>query len=272
MKYIVEVDFANDAPALKRADAGIAMGLKGSAAAKEAAEVVLADDNFATIVAAVREGRTVYDNVKKVISWTLPTSAGAAMTIIVALLAGRALPITPVQILWVNLITAVTLGIALAFEPTEKNAMRRPPRRADDPILDRELAWQIVWISALFLAGVFGVQAYAANQAYSVEVSHTLAMNTLVVMEIFNLFFIRNIYGTSLNWQAVRGTHIIWLTITVVTIAQFAVTYVPIFQRVLGTAAVSLVDGLLVVAIGVAVLFFCEVEKQVRLRVKKSRG
>jgi hypothetical protein len=110
-------------------------GPKGSEAAKEAAELVLADDNFASIVAAVREGRTVYDNIKKVISWTLPTNAGEAMTIIVALLFGMTLPITPIQILWVNLITAVTLGIALAFEPTEENTMRRPPRPRDEPLL-----------------------------------------------------------------------------------------------------------------------------------------
>ncbi len=264
-------DGVNDAPALKRADAGIAMGRKGSEAAKQAAELVLADDNFASIAAAVREGRTVYDNIKKVISWTLPTNAGEAMTIIVALFAGMALPITAVQILWINLITATTLGLALAFEPSEPGTMRRPPRPRDAPLLSGELVWHIVLISILFLAAVFGIYAYALDRGYDQALAQTMAMNTLVVMEMFHLFFIRNIYGTSLTWSAVRGTRVVWLCIAVVTTGQFAITYLPPMQAVFGTRSVPLADGLLIVAIGVVFFALIETEKQMRLALSRRR-
>ena len=261
-------DGVNDAPALKRADAGVAMGLKGSEAAKEAAEFVLADDNFASIVAAVREGRTVYDNIKKVISWTLPTNAGEAMVIIVALFLGMALPITAIQILWINLITATTLGIALAFEPTEAGTMRLPPRRRGEPLLNGELIWHIVLVSGLFVATVFGISAYALDKGYPEELARTMALNTLVVLEIFHLFFIRNIYGTSLTWKAVRGTRIVWTCVIVITLAQFAITYLPLMQAVFETHPVPLLDGLLIVACGAVFFAVIEIEKQLRLALR----
>jgi magnesium-transporting ATPase (P-type) len=260
-------DGVNDAPALKRADAGIAMGRKGSEAAKEASELVLADDNFVSIAAAVREGRTVYANIKKVISWTLPTNAGEASTIILALMAGMALPITPVQILWVNMITAVTLGIALAFEPTEANTMQRPPRPRSEPLLSGALIWHIILVAMLFLGGVFGIYAYAIDRGYPIELARTLAMNTLVVMEIFHLLFIRNMYSTSLTWQAVRGTKAVWIAVLIVAVGQLAITYVHPLQTVFGTQAVGILDGLLIVLLGVVLFIIIEIEKQMRLRL-----
>lgn len=265
-------DGVNDAPALKRADAGIAMGQKGSEAAKEAAELVLADDNFASIANAVREGRTVYDNIKKVITWTLPTNAGEALTIIVALLFGMMLPVTAIQILWINLITAITLGIALAFEPTEENTMHRPPRARGEPLLNGELIWQIIMVSILFLCSVYGIYTYAIAQGYPIELVRTLAVNTIVVLEIFYLFFIRNIYGTSFTWKAIRGTKVIWLTLAIVTAGQLAITYLPPMQALFGTAAVPFLDGLLVIGCGIALFVIIEIEKQIRLRLKARSG
>ena len=159
------------------------------------------------------------------------------MVIVLALLAGLALPVTAVQILWVNLITAITLGLALAFEPTEAGTMARPPRRRNAPILSGELVWHVVLVAVLFLAAVFGIFSYAIDKGYPLALAQTMAMNTLVVLEIFHLFFIRNIHGTSLTWAAARGTKVVWTVVIAITAAQFAVTYLPPLQAILGTQA-----------------------------------
>ncbi len=260
-------DGVNDAPALKRADVGVAMGRKGTEAAKQASEMVLADDNFSSIVAAVREGRTVYDNLMKGIVWTLPTNGGEAMTILAALALGLALPVTPVQILWVNMITAVALGLTFAFEPTEPGAMHRPPRRRDQPILTLSLVWRVVFVSLLFVAGTFGVFAWAEQRGLPLQEGRTLVVNTLVVMEAFYLFSVRYVHGSSLTWRGVVGTRAVLLGVGAVTLAQLAFTYLPPFQAVFDTRPVSLTDGLLVIAVGIVMLLIVELEKALRYRL-----
>ena len=257
-------DGVNDAPALKQADVGVAMGRKGTEAAKAAAQVVLVDDNFASIVAAVREGRTVYDNLKKVIAMVLPTNGGETAALLIAVLFGFALPITPVQLLWVNMVTGAALELTLAFEPGEPGAMRRPPRSRSEPLLTGQLWWQVLYISAVFVAGTTGVFFWSRAQGEELAHARTMVVNTLVVMQVFYLFSVRYLHGSSITWRALLGTPAVLIGVAAAAVGQIALTYVPWFNRAFGTRPLAGSELLIVVAIGVATLLLAEVEKPAR--------
>ncbi|MEW5864283.1 MAG: HAD-IC family P-type ATPase [Pseudomonadota bacterium] len=260
-------DGVNDAPALRQADVGVAMGIKGTEAAKEAAEMVLLDDNFASIVHAVREGRTVYDNIRKVIGWTLPTNGGEALTVAAAMLAGFTLPVTATQILWINLVTAVTLGLALAFEPAEPGVMRRPPRPLEAPLLSPFLVWRVAFVSLLFAGGTIAVFFTALGHGRDTETARTLAVNTLVTFEIFYLFNVRYLHMRSLTLAGALGTPAVLLAVGTVSAAQLAFTYAPFMQRWFDTRPVALADGGLVVLLGAALMLLLEAEKALARRL-----
>ena len=261
-------DGMNDAPALKRADVGVAMGIKGTEATKEAAEIVLADDNFASIERAVEEGRTIYDNLQKAILFILPTNGAQALVILVAVLLGLELPLMPVQILWVNMVPAVTLSLALAYEPAEPGLMRRPPRRPGAPILGEYALWRIAFVSVLIGGATLTVFRYEEHRGYSVEMAQTMAVNTLVLGQVFYLFNARFIRESSLRLDLLFTNRVVWIAIGVLVVLQLLFIYVPFMNLWFHSAPISVRDWFLPIGIGFAIFLAVELEKALVRKLK----
>ena len=262
-------DGVNDGPALKQSDIGIAMGISGTDVAKEAADMVLTDDNFATIEAAIEEGRGVFDNLTKIIAWTLPTNVGQGLILLVATLFGVVIPILPIQILWINMVSVSILGIVLAMEVRESGIMLRSPRNPNAAILTPDLIWRVMLVGVIILFGAFGLFEVMLNQGFSLAEARTVAVNSVIIIEIFYLLNCRSLtqsvfrIGFFSNRWAIVG-------IMVMLIFQLMFTYLPFMNRWLGSSPISLEAWGQILGVGIISFLIVEFEKWIRRKRQSS--
>jgi magnesium-transporting ATPase (P-type) len=256
-------DGVNDAPALTQADVGVAMGIKGTSATKEAADIVLADDNFATIERAVEEGRRIYDNIRKSVLFLLPTNGAQSLVILVAVLFDLTMPLQPGQVLWINMVTSVTLSLALAREPAEVGVMRRPPRDARASIITPVLLRHILIVSLIIGGATLGVFAFEIARHESLPRVQATAVTMLAFGQLAFLFSCRFLDRSSITLDVLRGNRTVWWSAAALVILQAAFLYTPAMQRLFHVASIGPREWLLVLALSVVVFLLAETAKAV---------